>query len=51
VRRLPSGRPVLELRGTATDAVGRFGADAWHVSISHDAGVAVATVILEKVAA
>jgi holo-[acyl-carrier protein] synthase len=51
VRRLPSGRPVLELQGTATDAVKRFGADAWHVSISHDAGVAVATVVLERVAA
>jgi holo-[acyl-carrier protein] synthase len=51
VRRLASGRPVLELQGTATEAVKRFGADAWHVSISHDAGVAVATVILEKVAA
>ncbi len=47
VRRLPSGRPVLELRGTATEAVSRFGAERWHVSISHDAGVAVATVVLE----
>ena len=24
-----------------------FGADSWHVSITHDAGVAVAVVILE----
>ena len=51
VRRMPSGRPVLELRGTATEAVVRFGADTWHVSISHDAEVAVAMVVLEKVAA
>ena len=51
VRRAESGRPVLELRGTATEAVQRFGATRWHVSISHDAGVAVATVILEQVAA
>jgi holo-[acyl-carrier protein] synthase len=51
VRRAASGRPLLELRGTATDAVERFGANRWHVSISHDAGVAVATVILEQVAA
>lgn len=47
VRRLESGRPVLELRGTASECVARFGADTWHVSISHDAGVAVAVVILE----
>ncbi len=50
VRRAPSGRPVLELQGTATAAVDKFGADRWHVSISHDAGVAVATVVLERVA-
>jgi len=47
VRRRESGRPVLELRGTATDAVVKFGADRWHVSISHDAEVAVAMVVLE----
>lgn len=48
VRRLPSGRPVLELSGNAVTAVEKFGADAWHVSITHDAGVAVAVVILER---
>jgi len=48
VRRLPSGRPVLELSGNAVTAVERFGADTWHVSITHDAGVAVAMVILEQ---
>jgi holo-[acyl-carrier protein] synthase len=47
VRRLPSGRPVLELSGNAVTMVKTFGADAWHVSITHDAGVAVAVVILE----
>jgi holo-[acyl-carrier protein] synthase len=47
VRRLESGRPVLELRGTASACVEKFGADTWHVSISHDAGVAVAVVVLE----
>jgi phosphopantetheinyl transferase (holo-ACP synthase) len=26
----------------------KFGADTWHVSITHDAGVAVAVVILEQ---
>jgi holo-[acyl-carrier protein] synthase len=48
VRRAPSGRPQLELSGNASAMVEKFGADAWHVSITHDAGVAVAVVILEK---
>ncbi len=48
VRRLPSGRPTLELTGNAVAAVDRVEADAWHVSITHDAGVAVAVVVLEK---
>lgn len=48
VRRAPSGRPLLELSGNAVKSVEAFGADAWHVSITHDAGVAVAVVILER---
>jgi holo-[acyl-carrier protein] synthase len=48
VRRAPSGRPSLELSGNASRMVAEFGADAWHVTITHDAGVAVAVVILEK---
>ncbi|MDF2692034.1 MAG: Holo-[acyl-carrier protein] synthase [Labilithrix sp.] len=48
VRRAPSGRPVLELSGNAVTTVERFGADTWHVTITHDAGVAVAVVILER---
>jgi len=48
VRRAPSGRPILELSGNATKMVESVGANAWHVSITHDAGVAVAVVILEK---
>ncbi len=47
VRRTPSGRPTLELKGNAMAMVHDFGADSWHVSITHDAGVAVAVVILE----
>jgi holo-[acyl-carrier protein] synthase len=48
VRRTESGRPVLELKGTAIACVEKFGADKWHVSISHDAEVAVAVVVLER---
>lgn len=47
VRRSESGRPVLTLSGNAVAAVEAAGADAWHVSITHDAGVAAAVVILE----
>ena len=48
VKRAPSGRPTLELSGNALSMVERFGADTWHVTITHDAGVAVAVVILEQ---
>ncbi len=48
VRRATSGRPTLELKGNAIAMVESFGADSWHVSITHDAGVAVAVVILES---
>ena len=49
VRREPSGKPTLTLHGNATAMVEKFGANKWHVSITHDAGVAVAIVILEKI--
>ncbi len=48
VRRAPSGRPILELSGNAVKAVEAVSADRWHVSITHDAGVAVAVVVLES---
>lgn len=47
VRRAESGRPWLELKGNALAMVKDVGADTWHVTISHDEGVAVAVVILE----
>ena len=43
----PSGRPYLELRGKALAMAHSFGAERWHVSITHDAGIAAAVVILE----
>jgi holo-[acyl-carrier protein] synthase len=51
VRRMASGRPKLELSGNAISAVERFGADTWHVSITHDAGIAAAVVVLERTGA
>lgn len=47
VRRAVTGRPRLELQGTALALAERTGASSWHVSISHDAGIAAAVVILE----
>jgi holo-[acyl-carrier protein] synthase len=47
VRRGATGRPRLELEGNARALAERAGASRWHVSISHDAGVAAAVVILE----
>jgi len=48
VRRAENGRPQLELRGNALAMAQRFGADKWHVTISHDAGIAAAFVVLER---
>ena len=48
VRRAENGRPRLELRGNALAMAEKFGADKWHVTISHDAGIAAAVVVLER---
>jgi holo-[acyl-carrier protein] synthase len=48
VRRAENGRPRLELKGNALAMAQRFGADKWHVTISHDAGIAAAVVVLER---
>ncbi|MDT0308548.1 holo-ACP synthase [Streptomyces sp. DSM 44917] len=41
------GRPRLEVRGTVAAAAERLGVRSWHLSLSHDAGVASAVVIAE----
>lgn len=43
----PSGQPRLELRGTVAARANALGAASWHLSLSHDAGIASAVVILE----
>ena len=48
VRRAENGRPRLELFGNALAMATKFGADKWHVTISHDAGIAAAVVVLER---
>jgi len=42
-----SGRPLLELRGTVALRAAEVGAEAVHLSLSHDAGIASAVVVLE----
>ncbi|GHJ34983.1 holo-ACP synthase [Streptomyces sp. TS71-3] len=42
-----TGRPRLRVRGTVAACAARLGVRSWHVSLSHDAGVASAVVIAE----
>ncbi|MDH6124253.1 holo-[acyl-carrier protein] synthase [Kitasatospora sp. GP82] len=42
-----SGRPVLRVSGTVAARAAELGVTSWHVSLSHDAGVASAVVIAE----
>ena len=47
VRRGSAGRPVLHVEGTVAALAERLGVRAWHVSMSHDAGIASAVVIAD----
>lgn len=42
-----SGRPRLRVTGTVAARAAELGVMSWHVSLSHDAGVASAVVIAE----
>lgn len=44
----PDGEPVLDLRGSAAERARAIGATRMHVSMSHDGGIATATVIAES---
>jgi holo-[acyl-carrier protein] synthase len=41
------GSPVLTVRGTVAAAAEQLGVRSWHVSLSHDGGVAVAMVVAD----
>jgi holo-[acyl-carrier protein] synthase len=43
-----SGRPLLSLRGTVASRADEIGAVHVHLSLSHDAGIASAVVVLES---
>ncbi|TNM69857.1 holo-ACP synthase [Streptomyces sp. NP160] len=47
VERSASGRPVLRVRGTVAAAAAELGVTTWHLSLTHDAGVASAFVLAE----
>ena len=42
------GRPFLVVTGTVAERAARLGVTRWHVSLSHDGGIASATVIAES---
>jgi holo-[acyl-carrier protein] synthase len=45
--RADDGRPSLHVRGTVAEAARSRGVTDWHVSLSHDGGIATAIVIAE----
>jgi holo-[acyl-carrier protein] synthase len=44
----PSGRPYFELRGSVLARANDLGVGSVHLSLSHDAGIASAVVVLES---
>ncbi|WP_458199617.1 holo-ACP synthase [Blastococcus deserti] len=41
------GRPHLEIRGTVAGRAAQLGVSSWHLSLSHDGGIASAVVVAE----
>ena len=41
------GRPHVEVRGTVAGRAAQLGVSHWHVSLSHDGGIASAVVVAE----
>ncbi|MBO3083596.1 holo-ACP synthase [Cellulomonas fengjieae] len=48
VRRVAGAQPVVEVVGTVAAAAAALGVDRFHLSISHDAGIASAMVVAER---
>jgi holo-[acyl-carrier protein] synthase len=44
----PDGRPVLRITGSIAARGAELGVGGWHVSLSHDGGIASAVVIIES---
>jgi len=47
IRRTVHGRPQLRVSGEAADLAARMGVTSFHVSLSHDAGIATAVVVAD----
>jgi holo-[acyl-carrier protein] synthase len=47
IARGPQGEPVIVVTGTVADVARAKGVTAWHLSLSHDGGLAVAFVVAE----
>ncbi|MCL2454817.1 MAG: holo-ACP synthase [Micrococcales bacterium] len=48
VLRTPGGPPELQITGTVAARAEALGITTWHLSLSHDAGIASAVVIAER---
>ncbi|MNC74423.1 Holo-[acyl-carrier-protein] synthase [compost metagenome] len=48
VRRIPGGTPEVEVVGTVAAAAAALGVTRFHLSLSHDAGIASAMVVAER---
>jgi holo-[acyl-carrier protein] synthase len=48
VRRSPGSAPELLLHGAAAEIATRRGIERWHLTITHDAGIAAAVVVAER---
>ncbi|MFS0703116.1 holo-ACP synthase [Cellulomonas sp. 179-A 9B4 NHS] len=48
VRRVAGAQPVVEITGTVQARAHELGVDRFHLSISHDAGIASAVVVAER---
>jgi len=48
VHNMKSGKPELQLSGTARYALDKSGADIVHISLSHEKETAVAMIVLER---
>lgn len=47
VERVPGGAPRVELVGTVAARAAELGVRTWHLSLSHDAGIASAVAVAE----
>lgn len=47
ISRIPGARPVVEVSGSVAECAAGLGVAKWHLSLSHDGGLATAMVVAE----